>query len=446
MEIAAIFATVFGMWLLVITLDSAIKHKFVSTVALRHLWTRGISYVAILLITCLVVMYLLVISVLEGFKEHYMDKLQSIMAHQTVGVGNLAWGIQYPEKWADELSKVDPEIKGVSIGLETPAMAFLGNARTVGTLRGVDLGRELKFGRLREILHPPDLTDFGMHKNNGKEIPGCILGGAWRKSYNLSVGQRVTFLFSDEDGDPRSLGFEIIGFYEGKNPYLEMGAYVDRQYLAKQIKVEGMAKTLFVWMKDPNSPELNTVREKVRAKMADLLTRDAPQYPKHVNEIEVQTWQEKDNNFYQAITRENFMMRFIMCLFLLLVGFILYLIFGRLVAEKGRDIGALRAIGASPSGIRGCFLMQGFYIGVLGVGVGLITSYFTITWINTIARTLGVDPFPNDSFGVDRIPTHTLPLDIYLISGVSLFFTLLGAFVPAVRASKLNPVECLRQE
>ena len=46
---------------------------------------------------------------------------------------------------------------------------------------------------------------------------------------------------------------------------------------------------------------------------------------------------------------------------------IMFLIFGRLVAEKVRDIGALRAIGATPAGIRACFLMQAFLIGFVGL-------------------------------------------------------------------------------
>src|SRR5205807_859307 len=105
---------------------------------------RGISLVVILLVACVVMMYLMVISVLEGFKNHYMDKIQSVMAHVTADVGNFAGGVTRPEARAGELSKIDPGIKGVTIGIETPAMAIFKTARTIGTLRGVDLERELK--------------------------------------------------------------------------------------------------------------------------------------------------------------------------------------------------------------------------------------------------------------------------------------------------------------
>ena len=439
-------AALVSAYLMVITLGSVIKNKFVTTVAGRHLRSRGICAVAIGLISILVVLYLLIISVLEGFKEHYMDKLQNILAHETVNVGNLAWGIQRPEEWAGEISKVDPQIKGVSIGLETPALVQFDKARTIGTLRGIDLERELKYGRLKEILWPNDVHEFGMHEHGGKQVPGCIVGGAWRKSYDLQIGGLVTFAFTDEDEEVRSVAFQIVGFYEGKNPYLEQGAYADRKLLAEKIKVPGMAKTLFVWMNDPNRPDLYAVRDKIKARMKELIARDAPRYPNLINQVTVETWQEKDNNFYQAITRENLLMRFIMGIFLCLMAFIVYLIFGRLVAEKVRDIGVLRALGATPAGIRGCFLAQGLFIGCLGVLAGLIISYFFIGHVNTIANACGIDPFPNDSFGVVKIPTRTLPWDVYLISAVTVFSALVGAFIPAYRASKLDPVECLRHE
>src|SRR4029077_7506342 len=124
----------------------------------------------------------------------------------------------------------------------------------------------------------------------------------------------------------------------------------------------GKAKTMHIWMDHPNRPDIGDVKQKVTAKMSAILAREKPRLVQRLN---VETWQEKDNNFYEAVTRENLMMRFIMAIFLLLTAFIIFLIFGRLVAEKVRDIGALRALGASPSGIMQTFLIQGLFIGIL---------------------------------------------------------------------------------
>jgi lipoprotein-releasing system permease protein len=431
---------------------------YIWSVATRYLRARSITWVATLLIAINVLMYLLIISVLEGFKAHYMDKLQSVLAHTTVGVGNLADGIEKPEAWAAELQKLDPGIKGITYGIEAPAMVIFNNAQTVGTLRGIDLGRELATSRLKEMLEPKELREtlkeFGAHEHGGKPLPGCIVGGLWRRNYNLKVGDRVTFAFSSEedefgDSNPRSNAFSIVGFYESKNPYLENGAYVDRTFLAGRLNVQGKAKTLFMWLNNPDREDLKQLREKIDARTKELVQKEddtRPKSYKRAHLVDVQTWQQQDNNFYEAISRENLIMRFIMAVFLALIAFIIFLIFGRLVAEKVRDIGALRAMGATPAGINGCFLAQGLMIGGIGLICGLIVSYFFINNVNAIANFIHFDPFPNAAFGVDKIPTRTLPQDILVISLLTLAFAILGALWPAWRASRLNPVECLRHE
>ncbi|MEI6231999.1 MAG: FtsX-like permease family protein [Planctomycetota bacterium] len=480
------------------------------TIAARYLFKRPISYVAILLVAFIVWMYLMVISVLEGFKDHYMDKIQNINAHVTVDVGNYASGIAHPAEWSAEIAKLEPGIKGVSVGIETPSMAVFSKDRTIGVLRGIDLPNELKVGRLNEILKPADLKDFGTQEFNNRKFNGCIVGGMWRKNFHLKLNERITFLFTDDSDQANTVSFNIVGFYEGKNPFLENGAYVDRTVLANLVKVPGRAKTLYIWLKDPNRADLKAFKERVAVKMREIITnedkkltaeilellktsdpaisakissvfsadetiaktaigllngRDAAVTDKalellrakneryaeklieslnrenRANKVSVETWQEKDNNFYESVSRENQMMRVIMGVFLALTAFILFLIFGRLVAEKVRDIGALRAQGAAPGGILLCFLIQGLFIGVIGVGLGLGLAELFLHYMNDIPW-LRNNLYPDE----DKIPYMTLNYDRFLIVGLTLFSALAGAFFPAWRASRLNPVECLRHE
>jgi ABC-type lipoprotein release transport system permease subunit len=480
------------------------------SIAARYMLKRPISYVAILLVAFVVMMYLMVISVLEGFKDNFMDKIQNIEAHVTIDIGKYAGGIAHPEQWADEIAHMEPGIKGVTLGIETPAMAIFPKDRTIGTLRGIDLDRELKIGRLNEILDPKDLTEFGVQEFNKRKYNGCIVGGAWKSQFHLKKNDRVTFIFSDDSDKANTKTYNVIGFYEGKNPYLENGAFIDRKVLADELSVSGRAKTLYVWLNEPNRPDLAAVKDRLKKKMEQIVLRDEEKLvvellaalkagdPKLVerivpvfnpdkavaiaaigplngrdaavtdkaldvlrakdehlaerlieglnrenraSKVNVETWQEKDGNFYDMVTRENLMMRSIMGVFLALIAFILFLIFGRLVAEKVRDIGALRALGASPGGIMKCFLIQGFFIGAIGVVLGLAMAEVFLRNMNEIAWFRNI--YPKDS---DLIPYVTLSIDRYLIVGLTLFSALAGAFFPAWRASRLNPVECLRHE
>lgn len=428
---------------------------YVFAVATRYLRSRPMSWVASVIIVLIVVIYLLIISVMEGFKKHYMVKLRSIMAHMTVRVGNVPWGIVRPEQWSEKLLEVEG-IRGVTISTETPAIAIFDRGRTVGTLRGIDLERELAHGKLNTILDPKDIKEFGEHKLGLKTMAGCIVGGAWRETFELKKGGQATFMFTNEDGDPRAIAFYIIGFFQGKNRYLENAAYVDQKLLAQEMKMPGTAKTLSLWVEgDPDRPDLSDIRDTVNELMKKTLSDDpyvqtqneaVPDQKPMEDMLVVETWREKDQNFYHAITRENQIMRFIMMIFLLFVVIIIFLILGRMVAEKIRDIGALRAMGATPNGIRFCFLLQGFIIAAIGIAIGIPLALLLVGNVNEIEAMLRIEVFPKGSFLIDHIPTNLKWSDVLLISALSLASGLLGALVPAWHASTINPVECLRHE
>lgn len=432
---------------------------YIITVATRYLLRRPMSYVATAIVVLIVVLYLLIISVMEGFKVQYMSQIQSIYAHMNVRVGNDPGGILYPEKWSDEVAKIQG-VKGVTIGLEIPAIMIANSGRTVGTLRGVDLDRELAHGRLKEFLKPADLTEFGTHKVGNKNLQGCVIGGLWAREFNLKLGDHLTFLFTDDQDDPRAIAFVIVGIFESQNEFLEGAAYIDRRFLAKQLNLPDYAKTLSVWVEgDPDRPDLDQIRVVIDEKMRMMFKRDVAWDAKLAAMLEdrlrIETWREKNANLYDAISRENNIMRFIMSIYLIFVVIIVMLILGRLVAEKTRDIGILRAMGATTRGVSVCFLLQGVIISLWGLLVGLPLALLLIGNVNEAERGLhklfgvfGFDfrVFPSQSFLVKEIPTHVLPSDLVLISALVVLVGLLGGLLPAWRVTRLNPVECLRQE
>lgn len=420
---------------------------YILTVALRHLLSRPVCWVAAACVAAVATLYLLVVSVTEGFTEHWMDALRSVSSDMTVRYGHIPDAFYRPETYTARLARI-PGVRGATARLEIPAVVQFDRGRTVASLYGIDLARELKVGRLKEAL-PTGLRKFGKFEHEGSWLSGAVVGNEWRTRFELRVGDLATFLFTDREGNAKAKQFEIVGFFKSKNELLNRGAYVDRETLARKLGYPRCAKTLAVWLDDPETKRLKELKSKVKAVMRELLFGDEKPEARLLAPLEVGTWQEMDNNYYQALERQNVIMRFIMGLFLLFVGFVLFLIFGRLVAEKVRDIGVLRALGATPSGVCGCFLTQGLLIAAVGLAVGLPAAWWLIGHVNWVATAFGVDVFPKASFLIDRIPTRPLgelSRDTALIVGATFFTALLGAFWPAWRAARLNPVECLRHE
>ncbi|MBI2333347.1 MAG: ABC transporter permease [Chloroflexi bacterium] len=120
-------------------------------------------------------------------------------------------------------------------------------------------------------------------------------------------------------------------------------------------------------------------------------------------------------------------------------GFIIFNTFRTIVAERRRDIGMLRALGANRRTIIGMIMAEGLLQGILGTGVGLVLGYiFGAGVIKLIAPVMS--RFINLSLGAPVISPTLLIGSIILGVGV----TVAAGFFPAMSASKVTPLEALR--
>ncbi len=86
-----------------------------------------------------------------------------------------------------------------------------------------------------------------------------------------------------------------------------------------------------------------------------------------------------------------------------------------IVVEKTRDIGVLKALGASTSGVREIFLGYGLSLGLVGSGVGMLGGLLFVWNINEIedwlSRLTGRKVFDDTIYYFDKIPTLVEPVD-----------------------------------
>ncbi|MCX7804307.1 MAG: FtsX-like permease family protein [Planctomycetota bacterium] len=414
--------------------------------ALRHLRSRAISWLTILVVALIVATYMVIISVMEGFTEHWMGKLRALASHMEATVGGYRDGIADPGKCVESLRAIQG-IKAVTYYLEVPAVILFEQGDTVGVVYGINLADEYAAGRFRDLFS--GLERFGTYEVEGRKIPGCVIGSEWQKSYGLRVGDTLTVLTRPFDRDePRPKSFYIEAVFSTGNPYLDRRAYVDYRVLDGFLRAGGRARGLSVWVEgDPDRPDLEEIRD--RARMA-LETRTAADWgregPRLAAMVEVKTWKERDHNLYYAMKRENRIMRFIMGFFLVLVGVFIMCIIWVLVTEKTRDVGILRSVGATPAGVASAFLAQGIFIALFGCAAGVPLGLIFISHINEIAGAVGLDVFPQTQFFVSSIPTRLLASDVYLIVALSFVVSFLASLYPAVKAARKDPIEALRYE
>jgi len=164
----------------------------------------------------------------------------------------------------------------------------------------------------------------------------------------------------------------------------------------------------------------------------------------------VSTWMEENSSILEALAVEKNMMLFILFFIMLVAAFGICSTLIAFVVQKTREIGALKALGATQGQIAWLFLSQSLAVGTLGVSagfcLGLLAVHYRNDFLFFMRRLTGFELFPARIYNFYELPAVLAPLDIAIICGGSLLICLLAGALPAWNASRLKPVEALRHE
>ncbi len=167
-------------------------------------------------------------------------------------------------------------------------------------------------------------------------------------------------------------------------------------------------------------------------------------------DVSVQTWRQRQASVVGPIETQRTLVVVMFAVISLVSVVLIFVIFYMIVVQKTKDIGVLKAIGASDGGVAWIFLAYGATIGFLGAILGTIGGILFVHNINPIhdwmAETIGFAPWSRDTFMFDEIPNTVNPSAVIMIVLGAIGAGLLGAMVPSIRAARMQPVEALRYE
>jgi lipoprotein-releasing system permease protein len=236
--------------------------------------------------------------------------------------------------------------------------------------------------------------------------------------------------------------FTVVDVYESK-----MSEY-DSQFVFVPIRnLQDMRGMI-----DPSTRvgNVTSIQIKLKNEADGELVRDKLRSAFRAELYGIYTWQDKQSSLLTAVALEKSILNILLFLIIAVAGFGILAIFYMIVVEKTRDIGVLKALGASRSGVMGIFLSYGLSLGTVGAGAGLAIGLVFVRYINEIRDVLesitGTKVFDPSIYYFFRIPTIVEPLTVGWVVLGSIGIAVLASVLPARRAARLHPVEALRYE
>ena len=232
--------------------------------------------------------------------------------------------------------------------------------------------------------------------------------------------------------------FVVADYFKSEmSEYDSNYVFVPLEHLQRLRTMEGRVSSIQVKLKDYRDAQ-------------PVVDRLRQLYQGRATPVQVQTWEDKQGALLAAIAIERGLLNVLLFLIIAVAGFGILAIFSMIVVEKTRDIGILKALGASNLGVMNIFLGYGALLGAVGCGLGTVLGLLLTIHINEvekfISKLTGHEIFDKKVYYFSEIPTDIQPASIVWINlgavAIAVFFSIL----PALRAALLQPVRALRYE
>jgi lipoprotein-releasing system permease protein len=336
------------------------------------------------------------------------------------------WFVVNNQKPKDELPKLkngyqiisilekDPEVEGVSPFLGSQAIFKLGVAQVSGRVSGVDIVKE-------NVL-------FNVEKNmvegtiiNLQTIPnGIMLGSGLAELLGAKMNDNMTVI------SPQGVQLEmkVVGINRsGLTEVDKSRAYINIRNAQKLLQVDGSYIT-----------DIN-----IKLKNIDKAEDLAKKYERKFG-YRALDWKEANANIFGIFKIQNLITYLIIISILIVSGFGIFNILMMIIYEKMGDIAILKAIGFKDRDIRQIFLTESLIIGFFGGILGLILGF-------TLQKIIGNIKMDIKGFvSMEYLKFNSSPAFFVFAYFFGLIVTAIAGYIPARKASRLDPIDIIRSK
>ncbi|MDA8604980.1 lipoprotein-releasing ABC transporter permease subunit [Gammaproteobacteria bacterium] len=368
---------------------------------------------------------IIVMSVMNGFEKELQDRILGVVPHAVIFSDE---PINNYESLIDQLKLADGVEEAV------PYISFQALITSNSISKGVSVnGIDVDYEDRVSIL--PDYMLYGSLEDLNKD--NSIVIGSWLASYlGIFVGDSITITTSDIKSSiigsyPRSINLQVVGIFE-------LRAEIDQSLVLISHELAQKFKSL-------NDETLS-----IRLKTSNLFLADQIAYlaiPDNTG-LMSSSWKETHGTLFEAIQFEKLLISLMLFLIVAVASILVLSTIVMTVKSKEREVGILKTIGANNYQLVMIFFFQGLMVSFIGLLMGLLLGLLVTFNINNFITFLEGVMGRNllEAYFINYFPYYIDYEQIGFICLISLIFSLLASLFPALRVTKLNPIEILRHE